>query len=410
VTVETVFREEWGRSVAILTRVLGDPDLAEDAVQEAFATALIRWPRDGTPLNPGAWIVATARNRAIDRLRRERTLRSKTELLLRLAELELPEEDDVESAIPDERLALMFACCHPALALDAQVALTLRLVAGLETDAIARAFLVPEATLAQRLVRAKRKLRVAGIPVRVPPDHLLPDRLPALLAVLYLVYNEGYGGRDALADEAIRLARIVCDLMPDEPEALALAALMLLHDSRRAARSQGGALVLLDDQDASLWDAAKIAAGRQLVDRAVAFRRPGPYQLQAAIAALQTERPRDAGRIAALYERLAELQPSPVVALNRAVAVAEANGPEAGLALLDGIELEDYVYAHTARAALLDRLDRRAEACEAYRRALDCPVTELERRFIAGRLAALDTAATRAVEWRHARPHPPVRS
>ena len=356
-------------------------------MQDAFVAALGAWRRDGPPRNPGAWIVTTARNRAIDRLRRDRTLLAKTEQLARLTDLTVPEEDEVEPTIPDERLGLMFACCHPALTVDAQVALTLRMLGGLTTDEIARAFLVPEATLAQRLVRAKRKVREARIPVRIPPAHLLPERLPGLLAVLYLIFNEGYAGRDALADEAVRLARVRATLMPDEAEALGLLALMLLHDSRRAARFRDGELVLLDDQDMSLWDAARIGEGRALLDRAVALRLPGPYQLQAAIAALQTERPRDTAQIAALYARLHHLVPTPVVALNRAVAVAEAEGAEKGLDLVD--RLDGYPYFHAARADLLRRLGRRDEARSAYARALDLAHTDPERRFLARRVEEL---------------------
>ena len=416
--VERLFREEQGRAVATLIRVLGDFDLAEEAVQEAFITALETWPTRGVPDNPGAWITTTARNRAIDRLRRKRVLAEKAELLGRqaLIEEELAAIDpdaaldgaDAMNPIVDDRLRLIFTCCHPALAMDARVALTLRTLGGLSTPEIARAFLVPEATLAQRLVRAKRKIRDAGIPYRVPDDHALPERLDGVLRVLYLVFNEGYGAstgdrlvRRELSAEAIRLVRVLASLMPDEPEALGLLALMLLHDARRETRTgPTGALVLLEDQDRGRWDRSRIEEGQALLDRAMRMRRVGPYQLQAAIAALHDEAPlseaTDWAQIAALYRILGDMQPSPVVELNRAVAVAMADGPETGLAIVDRIaaggQLDDYPYLHSTRADLLRRLGRRSDAAVAYRRALELTANEPERAFLQGRMTELGRA------------------
>jgi RNA polymerase sigma-70 factor (ECF subfamily) len=384
--LEQVFRDEWGRVVAGLIGLLGDFDLAEEAAQEAFAIAAARWPSEGTPANPRAWLVTTARNRAIDRVRRDRTLAAKTRLL------EVPEtrEDDVDETIfRDERLELVFTCCHPALALDAQVALTLRTLGGLSTEEIARAFLVPEATMAKRLVRAKRKIKAAGIPFRVPPAHLLPDRLAAVLTVVYLIFNEGYGGHGGLADEAIRLGRAVAELMPDEPEVQGLLALMLINDARRNARFADGTVVLLRDQDRSLWNADQIAAGRAALDRALALGGCDSYVLQAAISALHIDDPPDWAQLAALYGELARLTGSPVVELNRAAALAETGEVEAALALVDGLELDRYHYLHATRAELLRRLDRVEDAREAYDRALELVRSEPERRFLERRLAEL---------------------
>jgi RNA polymerase sigma-70 factor, ECF subfamily len=388
--LEQVFRDEWGRVVASLVGLLGDIELAEEAAQEAFAIAAERWPRDGIPENPRGWLIATARNRAIDRIRRERTLAAKTEQLGRELQDRSEYEMDEKSTFPDERLELIFTCCHPALALDAQVGLTLRTLGGVSTEEIARAFLVPFETMSKRLTRAKHKIRDAGIPFAVPPDHLLPERLDAVLAVVYLIFNEGWGGgRIDLSAEAIRLGRSLVDLMPDEPEALALLALMLLNDARSAARVQGGELVLLDDQDRSLWDVEAIDEGRRLLERAIALHGSGPYVVQAAIADLHLQEPRDWEEIALLYQRLERITNSPVVTMNRAIAVAELEGPEAGLALLDSLELNDYRYYHSTRAELLRRLGRDDEARTAYMRASQLSEPGPEQRFLQGRLSDL---------------------
>ena len=385
-TLERVFRDEWGRVLAALIGFLGDFDLAEEAAQEAFAIAAERWPREGAPDNPRAWLVTTARNRAIDRIRRDRTLAAKTRLL------ERPENTAVtvdEMTIPDERLELLFTCCHPALALEAQVALTLRTLGGLSTEEIARAFLVPEATMAKRLVRAKQKIKAAAIPFRVPPPHLLPDRLTAVLAVVYLIFNEGYGGRGDLAAEAIRLGRALAELMPDEPEVHGLLALMLVNDARRDARFAHDTVVLLGDQNRSLWNLGQIEEGRAALDRGLALGGRGAYVLQAAIASLHSEEPQDWPQLASLYGELARLTGSAVVELNQAAAMAEAGEVEAALALIERLELDRYHYLHATRAELLRRLDRLEDARAAYDRALELVHSAAERRFLEQRLAEL---------------------
>ena len=375
--------------MASLIGFLRDFDLAEESAQEAFAIAAERWPVDGMPANPAAWLITTARNRAIDRIRRERNLAVKTQALEAEMTLEGPADGEL-SPFPDERLELIFTCCHPALATEAQVALTLQLVGGLNAADIAQAFLVPEATMAQRLVRAKKKIRQAGIPFRVPPDHLLPDRLAAVLAVVYLVFNAGYGGRRTLAAEAVSLGQALAELMPDEPEVHGLLALMLLHEARQAARTRDGELVLLADQDSALWNREQIALGRTILDRAIALHGGGPYVLQAAIASLHAQEPRDWTEIAALYLALARLTGSPVVELSRAVAVAEAEGPEPALAIVDSIDLEGYHYLHATRADLLGRLGRNDEARQAFDRALELVQDDAERRLLERRRAELD--------------------
>ncbi|MGW1208692.1 RNA polymerase sigma factor [Streptomyces sp. NPDC002499] len=410
--VAVAFRAEWGQVVATLIRVTGDWDLAEECAQDAFAQALDRWRRDGVPRRPGAWLTTTARNRALDVLRREAVGAAKLREVAVLAGDEpyddrdragSPYEDDDASGVQDDRLRLIFTCCHPAVPIEARVALTLRTLAGLTTPEIARAFLVPEATMAQRLVRAKRKIRNAGIPYRVPPAHLLPERTAGVLGVLYLLFNEGYTAssgaelvRRNLCAEAIRLARVLARLMPDEPEVLGLLALLLLHDSRRHARVDGaGELMTLEDQDRGAWDRAEIAEGAALVETALRRGSPGPYQIQAAIAAChttaRTAEETDWADIAALYGELACYVPSAVVRLNRAVAVGMAEGPEAGLALVAELEREgelaDYHLLPATRADLLRRAGRLKEAAEAYRQALELVENEAERRFLEKRLA-----------------------
>ena len=410
--VDAAFRDEWGKVVATLIRTTGDWDLAEECAQDAFAMALQRWPKDGIPGRPGAWLTTAARNRAIDVLRRKAVGAAK---LREVAAMSLPPDSAAyepgtdHSGVPDDRLRLMFTCCHPALSLEARVALTLRTLAGLTTAEIARAFLASEPTMAKRLVRAKQKIQHARIPYRVPPAHLLPERTPGVLGVLYLLFNEGYSAtagadlvRQHLSAEAIRLARVLARLMPDEPEAAGLLALMLLHDARRSARlDAAGDLVTLEDQDRSLWDAAEIAEGVALLEAALRRGRPGPYQIQAAIAACHVTAPTadrtDWPQIAALYEQLVSFLPTPVVELNHAVAVGMARGPSAGLELVEALEasgaLAGYHLLPAVRADFLRRLGRASEAAAAYAEALELVSTDAERRYLTRRLAEV-TAET----------------